>query len=671
MKITGDTIAQALADVLPNVLKDTEQAVTVAPWFERIPNLFPNMAQVGFSWFQKEFFEYVDTVTAKKSPKPVALPWGRGLAKSTSVEMAIADLGASNRRRFFLYVAAKQDKANEHLDNIKLSLEAPPIQKAYPKVGTPRKTLYGQQVAWRQAEIATENGVYFVAQGLDAAVRGIKREGFRPDCIIFDDIDDLGDGPEMVRKKLAVITSTILKTRAPDCFIIFAQNEIHAGSLMRKVVKRTGEFLMNAKIIGPVPAIKDIKYIIDGPNHAIITGGEPSWPEWLSLDVCQDMIDEGGLESFLTECQNDVDRLKAGAIYPQWNEIYHVVTKSEIVRELGEDALKYNEETQEYEFHIPGRAAVGHDWGSTMKHPAATVMYVTPAESLNKYGIGDIRFKVGELVRPRTREDLEFMTPIEYGKLINEMIAPYKDNIDWAVMSHEASSERNTYSLHLKPSLKFAPFAGKRTGGIAQMQSHLLIDYEQEHPFRRYPEGYMLKHPDTGEVIDVSGQKLLGRPRIIWVVDDGHGELELDNAGDLIVMSGKGDAGMERGRWERSIYHWDSTAMGTEKQTPYPLDNDVEDAERMVSWASFPTQEKMSLKEKINQRMKERYPHLDLASLPVAVTNDVETRVRIEQTRMMYAGKVAEETEKDFEVETAVRRPRARNRNFNEPWGAR
>jgi len=42
--------------------------------------------------------------------------------------------------------------------------------------------------------------------GLDGAARGIKIEKYRPDLIVFDDIDSQADSPLAVEKKIAAIT---------------------------------------------------------------------------------------------------------------------------------------------------------------------------------------------------------------------------------------------------------------------------------------------------------------------------------------------------------------------------------------------------------------------------------------------------------------------------------
>lgn len=618
---------------------------------DAVRTLFPRYAFVAFSPNHSRFWEYVDKVTVDSSPPPVALVLPRGQGKSTSAEMAAALLMALKRRRFIVYCCATQERANEHVQNIATLLESPEVQAYFPEVGAPKVGLHGNQKAWRQAELRASNGTIIRALGFDGAMRGIKIEGFRPDCIIIDDVDEITDGPEVIRKKINVLTKSIIPAKATNCWFVIAQNLIHAHGIVARLVRREADFLQNLECIGPVKAIENFTYEVDPrTKHVTIIGGEASWPEGMGLDVCQRMIDEMGLEAFLTECQQEVDRMSAGSIYPMWDPCRHLIEQSEFIALVGLECLD-----DEGSLVPPNRwrAALGHDWGSTMKHPACASVWVTPDAAAKQWGIEDIRFKWAELTRPRKREEVKQMTPINYGEELVALTADYYDQLEWLVMSHEASSERNTYAQHLSKPLTFSPSKAGRIGGLAQMQSFLAIDWSRPHPFRVYPDGYL--DPETGE--DLSGKPLMGCPRAIWVVGDGHATLEVAPDGGLCCGPGEGDVGMERGRWEMERYHWLTSVDGTEKQLPYALDNDMMDADRYVAWASFPSSAPLTVHQRVLEIMHEKYPNL---TNPVEQDSlDIETKVQIETARMIQFNKTMNaEVTRRAQQGSAVRRRR-------------
>lgn len=598
-----DSVPQdGLADIIAEVLQQRLGGSTLQKRVELesqptkyvIGKLFPRALAVEGAWFHDAVWNTIDEITPDWSPDPSAFVVFRGGGKSTTAEATAATLMAQQRRRFIVYLCDTQERANEHVKNIAALLTSKEVTEYYPEVGKPAINLHGNQKAWRQAEVHCANGTVIRALGFDGAMRGIKVEEFRPDAILIDDVDDITDSPEAVRKKEQVLTKSIIPARnLQNCWIGFFQNMIHNNSIMTKLVRGTADYLRNIKIIGPVKAIEDFEYDYDDRGRVVITGGTATWPAGFPLEACQRAIDEMGLEAFLTECQQDVDRMAAGAVYPMWNEQYHIATRSEVAAAFPALFTHPNPQTQQPEWSISPRweRALGHDWGSTMKHPACATWWATPSEDAPA-AVQGIKHKYRSLCRPSRREEVGEMTPKWFGGLMfKAMTELERKQLRFAVMSHEAASERNTYIK--EHGLRLTAAAAKRTGGIAQMQSYLAIDYTKPHPYRRYPQG----HPQAG-------QPLQGCPRVIWVVEDGHGELELGPDGELLVHPGKGDAGMERGRWEMQRYHWDTNIAGTEKQTPYPLDNDEMDADRYVAWGYFPNVTALTAQQRVSAAVK-------------------------------------------------------------------
>jgi hypothetical protein len=661
------TLQELILEVLQRqfVPATHEDDVAHKPWPERIPRLFPRYASRPFSVSHQRFWDIEDTCTREKAPHPVALILPRGQGKSTTAEMAAADLIGSGRRKFVLYFCSTQERANEHVANIAALIEGPEFQAYFPGVGQPKIGLHGNQKAWRQSELILENGGVIRALGLDSVIRGIKVEGFRPDAIFGDDFDEITDSPQTIQKKINILTKSIIPARATSCWIVLFQNLIHAGSIMTQVARGTAGFLHGCESIGPVKAIDDLDYRIEEDGSMTLLAGTPTWPEGMPWDVCQQMAWDMGPEAFLTECQQDVDRMMAGAVYPSWDEKYHIVTEAEFLRVVTDAWMD-----AEAKLHMPPRwaGAIGHDWGATVKHPAAATWWYTPDAQAARWGIAGIRHKVRELVAPWNRDQVAAMTPQNFGEAIlaamwrdEETGDTELDQINYLVMSHEASSERHTYATHLSTNLTFGASRAGRTGGIAQMRSFLAVDMNRPHPYRKVPAGFKEERvaPD-GEVYEYvhdGDQPLMGCPNVVWVVADGHGELRVDDENNLYVVPGRGDAGMERGRWEMLRYHWDTTVDGREHQYPYPLDEDVMCADRYVAYGSFPQERPLTLRERVEQELERRG-----ASLPISTGDaelDLDQRIAAQQYRLIaHNHVVAEVSSKQARAHTAVRRHR-------------
>lgn len=600
-KTSPDFIA-LLEEVINDLGKgDADQ---FAEWEHSVRTLFPNFAKAEFSDFQREFWGYVWQLESGKYMEPVGLFLPRGQAKSTTAEMATVLLGATGKRKFAVYCCASQDRANEHVsDNIRAMLESPEIQKHFPEIGTPRVGLHGNQSAWRQTELICANGFKIRALGFDGAMRGIKIEGERPDLIILDDIDDINDGMEMVLKRERVLTRSIIPAKSVDAFFIFAQNLIHPQSVATKVARKQAEYFRRMKRIGPHPAIRNLEWEFDEAGDPVITGGVPTWPQYMGLEVCQQMMLDMGPSAFLTECQQEVDEMAAGSIYPMWNENLHIVTHSEL-RAYFPEWFQQDPDDGRWVLKIPDNVAnsLGHDWGATMKHPAVASLWIRPGESpRHDDNMLDCVFKVCEIVAPLTKDEIPKMTGKYFGeKMITELSALIEvPNIRNMTASHDANSERHTYQRELSIPMPFASTGGSsKRAGVDQLRVHYAVDFSKPHPFARWPQG----HP-------LAGQPLMGRPRAYWVVPDDEGRLVFDpETGETYRMLAKTQAGMKRGRWEIPRYHWEQTGAGIEREMPHAMDEDAMCADRYACMNFLPKGKKLSMLDATRKSLETKYP---------------------------------------------------------------
>jgi hypothetical protein len=258
-------------------------------------------------------WEWFDALEPDKRPPALIECWPRGHGKSTTVELAMARMAVRATRQFCLYVSCSQDAANRHVQAIGGMMERVGVQRAVNK--------YGHSRGWSANMLRTSNGFNVLAFGLDAGARGVKLDDVRPDMIILDDVDELGDSVDAVIKKIETITQTILPAGSTDAAVAFFQNLIHANSVMSQVQSGQTDMLRNRMQSPVIVAVNDFKYEeyeADGGLTAYrVTGGVPTW-EGKNIEICQQEVDTYGLISFLRECQQDVG--VGGLMFPQFKE---------------------------------------------------------------------------------------------------------------------------------------------------------------------------------------------------------------------------------------------------------------------------------------------------------------------------------------------------------------
>ena len=300
-------VAHYLSALAP--LMETGKQAPADP-LERVRLLWPQHFSKPFAGHHVEFWRDVDGVRLMDKPQAAVYAWSRGGAKTTSLEVAAADLGCRGRRKYILYVRRTQDRADDAVGNVAALLEAPSVAEYYPSHAQRYVGKFGRPGAWRRNRVRTAGGFTVDALGLDTAARGVKIEAQRPDAIFFDDIDEKLDGPHITAKKLDIIKHTILPTGASNVWIVFVQNLVLRDGIAAQLTDGRADFLLNRKGSGPVPAIEGLRWQwvaspATGIRRAVITDGQATWAGQ-DLGVCQQQIDDWGISAFLREAQHAV-----------------------------------------------------------------------------------------------------------------------------------------------------------------------------------------------------------------------------------------------------------------------------------------------------------------------------------------------------------------------------
>lgn len=264
--------------------------------------LFPSYVAHPFADRHDDLWDWAWGVQKGVTSDPFVACWGRGGAKSTSVEMVTVRWGATKARSYGLYLCNTQAQADDHISTIGTLLETPAVAAHYPHLADRLVGKYGQSKGWRRNRLRTSDGFTIDALGLDSAARGAKLDDQRPDFLIIDDIDDVEDSEGVTAKKVRMLTRKILPALTHDAAILFIQNKVFDDGLMAQVLDGRADFLGGAIISGPYAAVEGLEYR-GGGTDAVITAGTATW-EGQSLEACQSFIRKWGLDAFLSECQH-------------------------------------------------------------------------------------------------------------------------------------------------------------------------------------------------------------------------------------------------------------------------------------------------------------------------------------------------------------------------------
>lgn len=248
-------------------------------------------------------WEWFSALTPDVKPPARIEIWSRGGAKSSTAELGTTYTGVRQTRRFALYVSGTQAQADKHLQSISALLEQLGIDRAVNR--------YNNSKGWTQRILRAANGFNVVSLGLDAGVRGVKLDQYRPDLIILDDVDNRHDSLAVVAGKIETLTESILPTGAPDYAVLFIQNMVHKDSVAAQLVDGRASFLLNRTPVVIEPAIRGLAYEVTDEGTYRITDGIPTWAGQ-DIGVCQGQINDWGLTAFLQEAQHEVDEPDGG-----------------------------------------------------------------------------------------------------------------------------------------------------------------------------------------------------------------------------------------------------------------------------------------------------------------------------------------------------------------------
>jgi hypothetical protein len=575
--------------------------------FAWVKRFFPQTFTRDFTSYQKSFWEWGWNIQPDTYYRPRIECAPRGAGKSSSAETWVVSILARQRRKAIGYVSGTDDKANKHFNGIKRKLENDALLQIYPHLRPSVQKYRNAFNSWSQDRLVTEGGQTIIPITLQGSNRGFKSDDdMRFDLIIYDDIDSLGESPDLIAKNLDLLKSEIVLAGYANTLNVVFQNLIHRDSIVTQITDYRADMFSDYFSTGVHQLMKwydaEKAELEDGGRRWMITAGEVYDPA-LPLEYCESILNQIGKDLFDRECQQEVWKVGDDKDFREWDEVFHIITRSEMQR--GFPKVKLGDQ---YQFRIPNRWHVGRglDWGSTRKHPAANIYVTRPDKTCP---LDDSHFVIGEVVMPRFPYDAhleaEVVSPGRVSHAANvfqEQLGIIPSQIEQSKMSHEASAALNTMIVDLPEELKqfYKKWKAQKGSGVPQIQNLLEIDRNKPHPFRRYPKGHKQE-----------GQPLMGCPRMFFVVADGQGELYCDNNGKLRVIGATDSDGLARLRFEMPLYSYRN--QGKKK-----IDDDAVDGLRGLMSTFGVQADELTHGEQLREAVPEKYR--DLMDNPTGLT---------------------------------------------------
>jgi hypothetical protein len=476
--------------------------------------------------------------------------------------MRAAILGDS----YLLYVCSTDDQAREHVANIKFLIEHPDSKLAlyYPSLSEPREQRKGGADTWNKDTFITQSGAIFRAKGLNSSMRGLRVGTLRPNQIILDDIDDIKDSVAVAHNKLSVIKASILPVVTDNASIDFPQNLISEHSVMNQIHTGTSDALTDRTVIGVTKAFTVLNVASDFDEsgrikHVIQPDSVTSWAGF-DIKKAQKFLNASGLDTFMAEYQNELNRQKSGKVVPEYNEELQVITWSEFENIYGTREIPRN-----------WKAKVGLDIGYSdgqFPHYSAWVFVATSAAN------SDLPNKIFVYRSLSFRATSIDDQALAVKPLVNEKIESWQ-------MSHERTGEMMT--LRQKYNLPFNKFQHyKAEDGVPQWRHLSRPDRTKPHPFKNDEK-------------NAEGLYRLGDCSLYYIVEDDQRYAPKDDAGHRLLRE-------QVNAWEYVPIRL--TATGQTAQKPSKVNDDMCDSLKGVLALFGPNVAPLSKEERLEQDME-------------------------------------------------------------------
>ena len=555
--------------------------------FEWLAEIFPTQFKSEFSDEQKQFWELRWSVLQRMS-RGEAIPdhemttlliWARGIGKSTTVEVGAVMAAALLDSTYVLYCADAQDQALEHLGNIRQLIlsDETNLLKYYPQMAVTDSDdrLTGLPAADRKDFLTLKNGAIFRAKGLTSKMRGLRVGQQRPNVLIFDDIDNIGESLQVSQSKARLIGASILPVLAPGASIVdFAQNLISNSSVLNQVYTGASDMMSSRTVIGVANAFRslDIDSSIDDVGrmqHTILPTSIPGW-SGLNIPRAQAFLSRSGLQAFMAEYMNEVDQYSSGRVIAEYSEARQVISWSDFERVYG---------TREIPAIWKKKACVdvGYTDGSQPHYSAWTFV----SEASENSALPGRVF----LYRGLSFKGVIFDEQIEavQRSLFRDRLGRVAEDLAYEI-SHEKTGEMLLMHKHGMKSTKIKNF--QSMDGVSQWRHMSRADHKRPNPFR---EDVQLE----------DGTWKIGDCQLYYIVDDSQLNFGHDDAGLALFRE-------QVSQW--SYVPVKVTDSGMTQMKPSKIADDFCDSFRNLCVYFGPGATKLTPQEKLTKKISTLYP---------------------------------------------------------------
>lgn len=318
-----------------------------------------------------------------------------------------------------------------------------------------------------------------------------------------------------------------------------------------------------------------------------------AWYEYQKLDMNSPV-------RVAQELDIDYSASQPNKVYTSWNEIQHVVTKSEVMRALP----SFRDYNKNFAIPLGHRIVMGQDVGQV--HANVMLWFVTLKQGTKTVDGIDMS---GHILCYREILIPQDTTPRLWAKKIKTAEGLYEPRMMYdRYISQEALTERAIYEEEY--ALKFTHWTPDYNEGVPRVKDYLEVRNEHDiHPFRE----------DTRQRMFPKAPEIKGRPTIFFVVDDDQGELMFnDSVNKFHVKPAKDSGGMIRTRAEFPMYHYPVSELGKEvrKMRPFKSFDDAMDVVRCVATESFAPINELTLKEKFQEHLPEHLRNANIENIP-------------------------------------------------------
>lgn len=210
----------------------------------------------------------------------------RGFSKSTITDLVLLLWAALHaKRRFIVLISDTYGQATMLMEAVKTELETnETIRWLYEEPQGATWSDNDIEVFGMNAE-GEQLPVKIIAKGAGMKIRGLKFLNFRPDLIIFDDLenDEAVQSADRRRKLKNWLVRGVIPALAVDGCIWLIGTVLHRDSLLSNILDRKGEFA----------SWRSHRY------EAIIEGERSLWPDRFALDTLIRMRDDATYERYI------------------------------------------------------------------------------------------------------------------------------------------------------------------------------------------------------------------------------------------------------------------------------------------------------------------------------------------------------------------------------------